>query len=162
MNLSCSRGQIQSGEYVVYVFLHLSNRHLIRICWNTFYIELYQFMFFYEAGQFSLCKTHFPCCMLLTPVVISSVWLQEKDKNIELQIKQEASEEFNNCFNDQMLFTTSGSWQTTTNTYIYKNILLYFYSLMVTLVWSWGAVGENLHTQRNSWESEQKAGTDLS
>ena len=44
---------------------------------------------------------------------------------------------------------------------IYKNIILYFYSPMVTLVWSQRAIGESLHTQRSCQESEQPVKTDF-
>ena len=36
-----------------------------------------------------------------------------------------------------------------------KNIILYFYSSTVMLVWSTRAVEESLHTKRCSWELEQ-------
>ena len=46
-------------------------------------------------------------------------------------------------------------------TCIYKNIILYFYSSMVTLMWSRRAVRESLHTQKSCWESEQTEETEL-
>ena len=60
-------------------------------------------MFFYETGQFCLYKIriiHFPCCMLLTPVVMSSVWLQEKDNTQSCKSNEKkTSEKSNNCIN---------------------------------------------------------------
>ena len=47
-------------------------------------------------------------------------------------------------------------------TLIYTNIMLYFYSSTVTLLWSWRAVGESWHTQKSFWESEQPTGTEFS
>ena len=46
------------------------------------------------------------------------------------------------------------------NWYI-KNIILYFYSSLVTLVWKRRAVGGSSHTQRSRQESEQKARSDF-
>ena len=46
-------------------------------------------------------------------------------------------------------------------TLMFKNIILYFYSSMVMLVWSRRAVGESSHTKRSCGESEQQAGTDF-
>ena len=40
-------------------------------------------------------------------------------------------------------------------TRIFKDKILYFYSFIVTLVWSRRAVGESFHTQRSCWKSEQ-------
>ena len=48
------------------------------------------------------------------------------------------------------------------NTHIYKNIILYFHSSIVMLVWSRRAIGESSHIQRNCWESEQPVGIDFS
>ena len=45
---------------------------------------------------------------------------------------------------------------------MYKNIILYSYSSLVTLMWHPRAVGESSHTQRSCLESEQPAGTDFS
>ena len=47
-------------------------------------------------------------------------------------------------------------------TRIYKDIILYFYSLTVTLVWSRSAIRESSRTRRSCRETEQPAGTDLS
>ena len=46
-------------------------------------------------------------------------------------------------------------------TSIYKNVILYFHSLTVTLVWSGRAVGESSYRQRSCQESEQPAETDI-
>ena len=61
-----------------------------------------------------------------------------------------------------MWYATTRSWQTTRNAYIYKNIILYFYSLMVMLVWSRRAVRKSSHKQRSCRELKQPAGTDNS
>ena len=58
----------------------------------------------------------------------------------------------------EVQYTTTGSWQTTRNMYIYKNIILYFYFLTTMLVWSKRAIRESSLIQQavRSQNSQQK------
>ena len=47
-------------------------------------------------------------------------------------------------------------------THIYKNIILYFYSSILMIVYCWRATGESLLTRKRCWELEQPAWTDFS